>query len=73
MKDVQTGDLLVDREIDVEVPGFDFPDPVMSFAVSPRQKGEEEKVATAIKRLAEEDPTLRLRRDPQTGEEILSG
>ena len=45
----------------------------MSFAVTPKIKGEEEKVATAIKRLAEEDPTLRLRRDPQTGEEILAG
>ena len=45
----------------------------MSFAVTPRSKGDEEKVATAIRRLAEEDPTLRLRRDQQTGEEILSG
>jgi len=45
----------------------------MSFAITPHQKGEEEKVATAIRRLAEEDPTLRLRRDQQTGEEILSG
>ena len=45
----------------------------MSFAVTPKIKGEEEKLATAIKRLAEEDPTLRLRRDPQTGEEILAG
>ena len=73
LKDVQTGDLLVDREVAVEVPSFDFPDPVMSFAVTPKQKGEEEKLATAIRRLAEEDPTLRLHRDPQTGEEILSG
>jgi elongation factor G len=45
----------------------------MSFAVTPKSKGDEEKVATAIRRLAEEDPTLRLRRDQQTGEEILSG
>jgi elongation factor G len=45
----------------------------MSFAVTPKIKGEEEKVASAIKRLAEEDPTLRLRRDPQTGEQLLSG
>ena len=45
----------------------------MSFAITPKSKGDEEKVATAIRRLAEEDPTLRLRRDQQTGEEILSG
>jgi elongation factor G len=45
----------------------------MSFAITPKAKGDEEKVATSIRRLAEEDPTLRLRRDPQTGEEILSG
>jgi elongation factor G len=45
----------------------------MSFAITPKSKGDEEKVATAIRRLAEEDPTLSLRRDPQTGEEILSG
>jgi len=73
LKDVQTGDLLADRDVEVEVPDFGFPDPVMSFAVTPKAKGDEEKVATAIRRLAEEDPTLRLRRDPQTGEEILSG
>jgi elongation factor G len=73
LKNVQTGDLLADREVSVEPPAFGFPEPVMSFAVTPKIKGEEEKVATAIKRLAEEDPTLRLRRDAQTGEEILAG
>jgi len=45
----------------------------MSFAITPKSKGDEEKVATAIRRLAEEDQTLNLRRDQQTGEEILSG
>ncbi len=73
LKDVQTGDLLTDVEVDVDPPAFGFPEPVMSFAVTPVVKGEEEKVASAIKRLQEEDPTLRLRRDPQTGEEILAG
>jgi elongation factor G len=73
LKDVQTGDVLADREVAVEVPGFGFPEPVMSFAVTPKVKGDEEKVASAIRRLAEEDPTLRLRRDQQTGEEILAG
>ena len=73
LKDVQTGDLLLDREIPGVEPDFGFPEPVMSFAVTPKTKGEEDKVAAAIRRLAEEDPTLRLRRDQQTGEEILSG
>ena len=73
LKDVRTGDLLTDKEISAELPEIAFPDPVMSFAITPHVKGEEEKVATAIRRLAEEDPTLRLRRDQQTGEEILSG
>jgi elongation factor G len=73
LKEAQTGDLLVDREIELPLPDFGFPEPVMSFAVTPKAKGDEEKMATALRRLAEEDPTLRLRRDPQTGEEILSG
>jgi len=73
LKEAQTGDLLVDKEVPVEIPDFGFPEPVMSFAITPKSKGDEEKVATAIRRLAEEDQTLRLRRDQQTGEEILSG
>ena len=73
LKEAQTGDLLADREVAIEAPDFGFPEPVMSFAITPKSKGDEEKVASAIRRLAEEDPTLQLRRDAQTGEEILSG
>jgi elongation factor G len=73
LKEAQTGDLLADKEVAIELPELGFPEPVMSFAITPKAKGDEEKVATSIRRLAEEDPTLRLRRDQQTGEEILSG
>src|SRR5262245_4056588 len=73
LKDVQTGDVLVDTERELEVPQLDFPEPVMSFAVTPKTKGDEDKVAQALRRLHEEDPTLQLRRDPQTGEQLLSG
>src|SRR3954468_10113721 len=73
LKDVVTGDLLVDHEVPVEPPHIDFPEPVMSFAVTPKSKGDEEKMASGLRRLEEEDPTLRLRRDPQTGEQLLSG
>jgi elongation factor G len=73
LKDVQTGDLLLDAEYDVEPPALDFPEPVMSFAVTPKAKGDEEKMGTSLRRLAEEDPTLVMRRDEQTGELLLSG
>ncbi|MDQ3876117.1 MAG: elongation factor G [Actinomycetota bacterium] len=73
LKDVFTGDLLLDAERPVELPELGFPEPVMSFAITPRSKGDEEKMATSLRRLSEEDPTLVLRRDPQTGEQLLSG
>src|SRR5437879_1700242 len=73
LKDVVTGDVLVDHEVAVEPPHIDFPEPVLSFAVTPKAKGDEEKMATGLRRLSEEDPTLIMRRDPQTGEQLLSG
>jgi elongation factor G len=73
LKDVMTGDLLVDKEVDVDIPRFDFPEPVMSFAINPKAKGEEEKLGQALRRLTEEDPTLVMRRDQQTGEQLLAG
>src|SRR3954453_21420426 len=73
LKDVVTGDVLVDHEVPVEPPHIEFPEPVMSFAITPKAKGDEEKMATALRRLSEEDPTLLMRRDQQTGEELLQG
>src|SRR5262249_16351172 len=73
LKDVATGDLLPDREVDVELPDLKLPEPVMSFAITPKAKGDEEKMAAGLRRLAEEDLTLHLRRDQQTGEQLISG
>jgi elongation factor G len=73
LKETMTGDLLLDAEQELELPRIDFPEPVMSFAISPKAKGDEEKVASSLRRLGEEDPTLTLRRDQQTGEQLLSG
>jgi elongation factor G len=73
LKDTHTGDLLLDAEHDVELPEIGFPEPVMSFAVTPKAKGDEEKMASGLRRLGEEDPTIQLRRDAQTGEELLAG
>src|ERR671937_485524 len=73
LKETQTGDVLLDAERQVEVPEIGFPEPVMSFAVTPKSKGDEEKMAAGLRRLGEEDPTIQLRRDPQTGEQLLTG
>src|SRR5439155_11797155 len=73
LKEAATGDLFLDKEVAVEPSRFDFPEPVMSFAVTPKAKGEEEKMGQALRRLTEEDPTLTLHRDPQTGEQLLAG
>jgi elongation factor G len=73
LKETMTSDLLLDVEREVELPKIEFPEPVMSFAITPKAKGDEEKMATSLRRLTEEDPTLVLRRDPQTGEQLVSG
>jgi elongation factor G len=73
LKETQTGDLLLDQERDVEAPQIPFPSPVMSFAVTAKAKGDEDKANASLRRLAEEDPTLQLRRNEQTGEQLLAG
>jgi elongation factor G len=73
LKEAQTGDLLLDSERQVEPPQIQFPAPVMSFAVSAKAKGDEDKANQSLRRLAEEDPTLQLRRNEQTGEQLLAG
>ena len=73
LKDAATGDVFLDKEVELELARFDYPEPVMSFAITPKAKGEEEKMGQALRRLTEEDPTLVLRRDQQTGEQLLAG
>jgi elongation factor G len=73
LKETQTGDVLLDAERPIETPQIGFPEPVMSFAVTPKSKGDEEKMASGLRRLGEEDPTIQMRRDQQTGEQLLSG
>jgi len=73
LKETGTGDVLLTDDKPIDLAPLDFPQPVMSFAIAPKAKGDEEKMATALRRLHEEDPTLTLRRDQQTGEQLLGG
>src|SRR3712207_1335826 len=73
LKDTSAGDWLADRDEPIEMPAIKLPAPVMAFAMTPHSKGDEDKVFTALRRLQEEDPTIDLHRDPQTGEQIVAG
>jgi elongation factor G len=73
LKQTQAGDVLCERQEEVGFSPLDLPAPVMAFAYEPKSKGDEEKAATAVRRLSEEDPTLDVHRDAQTGEQIVAG
>jgi elongation factor G len=73
LKETKAGDWLAARDEPIEMPSIKLPAPVMAFAVEPKSKGDEDKVFTALRRLQEEDPTIDLHRDPQTGEQIVAG
>ncbi|HEX3172738.1 MAG TPA: elongation factor G [Solirubrobacterales bacterium] len=73
LKQTQAGDVLCGERREIAFAPLDLPAPVMAFAYEPRTKGDEEKAAAAVRRLCEEDPTLDVHRDPQTGEQILAG
>jgi elongation factor G len=73
LKETRAGDVIAEQATDIHFPPLDLPAPVMAFAYEPKTKGDEEKAATAIRRLEEEDPTLDVHRDPQTGEQIIAG
>jgi elongation factor G len=73
LKETKAGDWLAARDEPIEMPSIKLPAPVMAFAIEPKSKGDEDKVFTALRRLQEEDPTIDLHRDPQTGQQIVAG
>jgi elongation factor G len=73
LKETRAGDWLAARDEPIAMPQIKLPAPVMAFAVESKSKGDEDKVFTALRRLQEEDPTIDLHRDEQTGEQIVAG
>jgi len=73
VKDVITGDTFADEDLDIRLEPPSFPEPVISMSIEPNSKGDQEKMGTALQRLVAEDPTLRVKTDPDTGQTILAG
>jgi elongation factor G len=73
LRETRAGDALATKATAIRFPALDLPAPVMAFAFEPKSKGDEEKAASAVRRLTEEDPTLDVHRDSQTGEQIIAG
>jgi elongation factor G len=73
LKDTTTGDTLCDQAKPVILESMTFPAPVINVAIEPKTKGDQEKLGTAIQRLAEEDPTFQVRTDEETGQTIIAG
>jgi elongation factor G len=73
LKETRAGDWLSVRDEPISMPSIKLPAPVMAFSIEPQVKGDEDKVFTALRRLQEEDPTIDLHRDSQTGEQIVAG
>jgi elongation factor G len=73
LKETRAGDWLADRDEPIAMPSISLPAPVMAFAIEAKAKGDEDKVFSSLRRLQEEDPTIDLHRDPQTGEQIVAG
>ena len=73
LKETTTGDTLCDEKAPIILESMVFPDPVISVAVEPKTKADQEKMGIALQKLAEEDPTFRVRTDPETAQTIISG
>jgi elongation factor G len=73
LKETHAGDVLSSKDQELSLTLPEMPNPVMAFAIEPKAKGDEDKVFTALRRLQEEDPTIDVHRDDQTGEQIVAG
>ena len=73
LKNTTTADTLCDEKHVCIMKGMEFPEPVISQALEPKSKGDQDKMALALTKLAEEDPTFRMRTDPETGQTVISG
>ncbi|MFD2422262.1 elongation factor G [Amycolatopsis pigmentata] len=73
LKDTTTGDTLADPQNPVVLESMTFPEPVIKVAIEPKTKADQEKLSTAIQKLAEEDPTFRVSQDEETGQTIIEG
>lgn len=73
LKNTTTGDTLCDKENPILFDKIVYPDPIMLLAISPKTKGDEDKLSTAVSRIIDEDPTVKVYRDENTGETILAG
>jgi elongation factor G len=73
LKDTTTGETLSDAANPIVLESMTFPDPVISVAIEPKTKGDQEKLGTAIQKLAEEDPTFQVQQDEETGQTIIKG
>ena len=73
LKDVTTGDTLCDQNKVITLERMEFPEPVISVAVEPRSQADQDKMGTALSKLAQEDPSFRVATDPETGQTIISG
>lgn len=73
LKDVTTGDTLCDPSSPVVLESMTFPEPVIDVAIEPKTKGDQEKLSVAIQKLAEEDPTFRVKHDEETGQTVIGG
>jgi elongation factor G len=73
LKETRAGDWLAARDEPIAMPAVKLPQPVMAFAIESKAKGDEDKVFTSLRRLQEEDPTIDLHRDAQTGDQIVAG